>query len=77
FTKFFDQAISRGVVMYIGLQIAGGGHAIVVWGAHFDEKGFLDALYYTNSKYTKKKTTEDGRLIWLKKTKVKYKSDKI
>ncbi|MGV4529960.1 IdeS/Mac family cysteine endopeptidase [Ornithobacterium rhinotracheale] len=77
FTKFCDQALSRGDVMSIGIQIAGGGHAIVVWGAHFDEKGFVDALYYTNSNDTKSNTTEDGRLIGLKRTKVTYKGDKI
>ena len=55
---------------YVGLDIfiQGGGHAINLWGAEFDEKGEVSTIYLVDN--------NDGNLgDWIYKAKIVYEQD--
>ncbi len=49
--RMLEEAFEKGCAISIGINAMNGGapHALTVWGAHFDDEGFADILYITNS----------------------------
>lgn len=52
FNKALDKAFNNGMIIAASERNALGSHVFTVWGAHFDDKGLVDKIYYTDSMYT-------------------------
>lgn len=68
FNNAIKLARKQGMAVGLDIFIQGGGHAINLWGAEFDEKGEVSTIYLVDN--------NDGNLgDWIYKAKIVYEQD--
>ena len=68
FNNAIKLARKQGMAVGLDIFIQGGGHAINLWGAEFDEKGEVSTIYLVDN--------NDGNLgDWMYKAKIVYEQD--
>lgn len=75
FNNFIVEALKNKCAISISETNFSGSHAITCWGAEFDEEGYVNALYYTDSA-TPWNNSLTGRDLSLSKIDIKYHEDK-
>lgn len=70
FNNAIKLARKQGMAVGLDIFIQGGGHAINLWGAEFDEKGEVSTIYLVDN--------NDGNLgDWIYKAKIVYEQDAL